>query len=164
MENTGPGGVETVLRKTCQVGNVTSGVVLAFLVIVLIADVFGRFIDLPVLGSYEIVQYGFGLVVCLSVAYASMETGQIVIDLIFGKFPKGLQRLFTAVSEILAIFMFGLITWRLGAAGVESFKISERSTTLGIPVSIFEFALCLGFALLVCVLILQLVKTVGGRG
>ncbi len=81
------------------------------------------------LGSYEIVQYGFGLVVCLSVAYASIETGQIVIDLLFGKFPKRLQRLFTAVSEILAVFMFALIVWRLGAAGVESFRISERSLT-----------------------------------
>jgi TRAP-type C4-dicarboxylate transport system permease small subunit len=164
MEGTRPGGFETVLRKVCLVGNYTSGVVLTFLVIVLIADVFGRFIDYPVLGSYEIVQYGFGLVVCLSVAHASMETGQIAIDLIFGSFPKGLQRFFIAVSEILATFMFALIVWRLGAIGMESFKISERSTTLGIPVSIFEFALCLGFVLLVCVLILQFVKTVRGRG
>lgn len=164
MESTRPGGVEAVLRKVCLVANRTGGVLLTVLVLVLVADVFGRFIDYPVLGSYEIVQYGFGLVVCLSVAHASMESGQIAIDLVFGAFPKGLQRFFTAVSEILAVFMFALIVWRLGAAGVQSFGISERSTTLSIPVSIFEFALCLGFALLVCVLILQLVKTVGGRG
>jgi TRAP-type C4-dicarboxylate transport system permease small subunit len=164
MEGTRPGGVEAVLRKVCLVANRTGGVVLTFLVIVLVADVFGRFIDYPVLGSYEIVQYGFGLVICLSVAHASLESGQIAIDLIFGSFPKGLQRFFTAMSEILAVFMFALIVWRLGAAGVESFRISERSTTLGIPVSIFEFALCLGFVLLACVLILQFVKTVRGRG
>jgi TRAP-type C4-dicarboxylate transport system permease small subunit len=164
MEGARPGGIEAVLRKVCLVSNRAGGVVLIFLVLVLVADVFGRFIDYPVLGSYEIVQYGFGLVVCLAVAHASMEGGQIVIDLVFGSFPKGLQRFFIAVSEILAVFMFALIVWRLGAAGVESFKISERSTTLAIPVSIFEFALSLGFALLTCVLVLQFVKTVKGRG
>jgi TRAP-type C4-dicarboxylate transport system permease small subunit len=163
MESTKPGGIESVLRKACLIGNYVAGVVLAFLVMVLVADVFGRFIDHPVLGSYEIVQYGFGLIVCLSVAHASMASGHISIDLVFGAFPKGVQRVLVAFSEILAIPMFGLIVWRLFSDATQSYKISERSTTLGIPIFFFEFALAVGFALLTLVLLLQFIKTIGGR-
>lgn len=163
MERARPGGIDALLRKVSLVANRAGCAILTFLVVVLVADVIGRFIDYPVLGSYEIIQYGFGLVVCLSLAYASVEAEPIVIDLLFGLFPKRLQRLLIGVSEALSIVMFALIVWRLGAIGMESYKISERSTTLGIPVSIFEFALCLGFALLTLVIVLQFVKTVGGR-
>jgi TRAP-type C4-dicarboxylate transport system permease small subunit len=163
MESTKPGGIEAALRKICLIGNYVAGVILAFLVIVLVADVFGRFIDHPVLGSYEIVQYGFGLIVCLSVAHASMASGHIIIDLLFGAFPKGVQRVLIVFSEILSIPMFALIVWRLCSDGVQSYRISERSTTLSIPVSFFVFALAVGFALLTFVLILQFIKTIGGR-
>lgn len=164
MERTKPGSVETILRKICLVGNYVAGAVLVFLVAVLVADVFGRFTGYPVLGSYEIVQYGFGLVVCLSVAHASMEGGHIAIDLLFGAFPKRVQRGLAVLSDILSIPMFGLIVWRLGADAAQSYRISERSSTLGIPVSVFEFALSAGFALLTLVILQQFVKSVGGRG
>jgi TRAP-type transport system small permease protein len=163
MESAKPGGIEAALRKICVISNYFAGVVLAFLTIVLVADVCGRFIDHPVLGSYEIVQYGFGLVVCLSVAHASMASGHISIDLLFGAFPKGVQRALVMFSEILSIPMFALIVWRLTADGAQAYKISERSTTLGIPVSIFQFALALGFALLTAVITLQFIKSLRGR-
>lgn len=161
MGNTRLRNIEAVVRRVCVVANGVACGVLAFLVVVLVLDVFGRFVGLPVLGSYEIVQYGFGLVVCLAVAYATMESGHIVIDLVFKAFPKGIQRLCIRVSEILAMLMFALIVWRLGSDGLQSYSISERSTTLGIPVSIFEFALAAGFALLVVVILLQFLKAIG---
>ena len=163
MERTKLRRIDGVVRKICLIANRVSGVILVFLVLVLVADVFGRFVGHPVLGSYEIVQYGFGLIVCLSVAYASAESGHIVIDLLFGVFPKRIQRICSGVSEVLSILMFALIVWRLGSDALQSYRISERSTTLGIPVSFFEFALAVGFALLALVILLQFLKSIGGR-
>ena len=151
--------IEAVIRRICAIANYVSGCILVCLVLVLVLDVFGRFAGYPVLGSYEIVQYGFALVVCLSVAHASMEGSHIIIDLLFNVFSKRTKRVLVAMSEVLSIPMFALIVWRLGSDAVQSYGISERSTTLGIPVSFFEFALAVGFALLTVVILLGFVKS-----
>ncbi len=156
-------GFEAAVRRTCRVANRAAGVVLMFLVIVLVADVFGRFAGYPVLGSYEIVQYGFALVVCLSIGYAGVEEAHIAIDLVFGALPKGLQRIFVALSDVLSIFIFAVIVWRLAADGWESYRIAERSSTLGIPIFVFGFALAAGFALLLLVILLRFLKSPGGK-
>ena len=156
-------GVQAVVDKICLIASRVAGVILMFLVLVLVADVFGRFVGYPVLGSYEIVQYGFALVVCLSIGYAAVEGAHIVIDLLFGALPKGLQRVCIWVSDVLSILMFALITWRLAADALESYRISERSSTLNIPVSIFGFALAAGFGLLALVIILQFIKSMGAK-
>ncbi len=156
-------GIQAVVNKICLTASRMAGVILMFLVLVLVVDVFGRFVGYPVLGSYEIVQYGFALVVCLSIGYAGVEGAHIVIDLLFGAFPKGMQRVCIWVSDVLSILMFALITWRLAADAWESYGISERSSTLDIPVYIFGFALSAGFALLALVILLQGVRSRGAR-
>jgi TRAP-type C4-dicarboxylate transport system permease small subunit len=48
---------ERVVFKVCNVSQYVAGSILVFLVLVLVADAAGRFILMPVTGSYEIVQY-----------------------------------------------------------------------------------------------------------
>jgi TRAP-type transport system small permease protein len=158
---TAKSGVETALNKVCLWASRVAGVILMFLVLVLVVDVFGRFVGYPILGSYEIVQYGFALVVCLSVAYAGVQGAHIAIDLLFNAFPERMQRVLSMVSEVLSMAILALIVWRLCASGLEAYAISERSSTLNIPVFFFALALAAGFALLVLVLLAQFLKAIG---
>lgn len=162
METT-KSGVERGLDKVCLNASRVAGVTLMFLVLVLVVDVFGRFLGYPILGSYEIVQYGFALVVCLSVAYAGVEGAHIAIDLLFDAFPKPLQRVLNIITEAFSIVILALVVWRLWASGLEAYAIDERSSTLNIPVFFFALALAIGYALLVLVIAAQLVKSIGAK-
>jgi C4-dicarboxylate transporter DctQ subunit len=153
--------VEAAVRRICLTASHIAGGILMFLVLVLLVDVFGRFVGYPVLGSYEIVQYGFALVICFSVAYTGVEGAHIAIDLLFNIFPKTIQHFLSAVSELLSIIILSLIVWRLGSDALAAYAMGERSSTLGIPVFFFGFALALGFALLVLVILLRLLKHIG---
>ena len=153
--------VDAVVNKICLTASWIAGGILLFLVLVLLVDVLGRFVGYPVLGSYEIVQYGFALVICFSVAYAGVEGAHIAIDLLFTIFPKAIQHFLNAVSELLSLLILSLIVWRLGSDALEAYVTGERSSTLNIPVFFFGFALAVGFALLVLVILLRLLKHIG---
>jgi TRAP-type C4-dicarboxylate transport system permease small subunit len=153
----------TIFYKICSVFSRIAGLILVFLTLLLVADTIGRFIKNPVTGSYEIVQYGFALIVCFSIAYTGMKGGHISIDLLYGRLPERIKRLFEIVSQLLSILIFALITWRLGVDGREAYTLSERSSTLSIPVSLFKFALALGFAMLALVILFNFLKSIGIR-
>lgn len=152
-----------IIYKICSVFSRTGGIILVFLTLLLVVDTVGRFIKYPVTGSYEIVQYGFALIVCFSIAYTGMKGGHISIDLLYGRLPEKIKRLFEIVSQLLSILIFALITWRLSVDGLEAYTLSERSSTLSIPVSLFKFALALGFALLALVILFNFLKLIGIR-
>ena len=155
--------IEAVVYKICSVCSRIAGSILVFLTLLLVLDTIGRFIKYPVTGSYEIVQYGFALIVCFSIAYTAVERGHIVIDLLFGRFPQRVKHIFEIISQLLSMLIFALITWRLGVDGLEAYKLSERSSTLAIPISLFKFALALGFAMLALVILLNFLKLIGIR-
>ena len=86
METTLFGTVERITYKICQVCGRIAGVILTLLVLTLVGDTIGRLIGYPIVGSFELVQYGFALIVCFSVAYTHIQGGHIAIDLFFNRF------------------------------------------------------------------------------
>ncbi len=148
---------ERIVFKICNVGQYVAGAILIFLVVVLVADAAGRFILMPVIGSYEIVQYGFALIVAFSVAYTQLRGGHVSIELIFGLYPAGVRRAFTFLNRILSLFVFGLVTWRLFMDSIAAYKLGEESSTLTLPVWVFMLVLALGFTLLVLVTFVKLI-------
>jgi TRAP-type C4-dicarboxylate transport system permease small subunit len=153
--------LEVIVNRVCLVCSRIAGSILTFLALLLVVDAIGRLMNHPITGSYETVQYGFALVVCLSVAYTAVEKGHIAIDLVFICFPQCIQRVLQIVSQLFSIVIFALITWRLSGDAFESYKLAERSSTLGLPVYLFGFALAFGFAMLGLVIFLDLVKLLG---
>lgn len=152
-----------IIHRICSVSSRIAGSILVFLALLLVADTIGRFIKFPVTGSYEIVQYGFALIVCFSIAYTGVQGGHIAIDLLYGRLPQRIKHLFEIISQFLSIITFALITWRLSVDGLEAYALSERSSTLSIPVFLFEFALALGFFMLALVILLNFLKLIGIR-
>lgn len=150
-------GMERIVFKLCNVSQYVAGTLLVFLILVLVADAAGRFIMMPVAGSYEIVQYGFALIVAFSVAYTQFRGGHVRIELIFGGFPPRVKRVFTSINHILSLVIFSLVTWRLFAESIAAYKLGEESSTLTLPVWLFMFVLALGFVLLVLVTVVKLI-------
>jgi TRAP-type C4-dicarboxylate transport system permease small subunit len=153
--------IDTVIKRLCYVLNGIAGIILALLVILLVLNIFGRVIKCPITGSYEAVQYGFSLTVSFAVAYTAVQNQHISIDLIFKRYPKKIRNSLEFIGDLLIIFMFTLLTWRLCVNGMEAYILGENSSTLGWPVFLFQFALALGFAMLALVILLKLLKGIG---
>jgi TRAP-type C4-dicarboxylate transport system permease small subunit len=154
---------EGFVHKICFLFRRIAGIILIFLVLTLVGDTVGRFIGYPILGSFELVQYGFALIVCFSIAYTDVEGGHIVIDLFFDRFPKTVKVIFTKISEILCIIISILIIWRLISDGLNSMSLSERSSTLQVPIFFFVLAIAFGFIILALVLILKSLNSIGEK-
>lgn len=152
-----------VVRKLCSVLNGIAGVILALLVVLLVFNIFGRLLKHPILGTYEAVQYGFALIVCLAIAFTALEGKHIDIDLIFQNYPPKVKLVLEIMGELLAVGLLTIVTWRLCVDGVEAYELGEVSSTLGIPVFLFQFALAIGFALLGLVILLKFLQRIGVR-
>ena len=150
--------VEGVVHKICFLFSRIAGIILIFLVLTLVGDTIGRFI-----GSFELVQYVFALIVCFSIAYTGVEGGHIAIDLFFDRFPNAVKIIFTKISEILCIIISLLIIWRLISDGFYSMSLNERSSTLQVPIFFFILAIAFGFIILALVLILKSLNSIGEK-
>ena len=150
--------IDIVLQKICSVLNVISGVILSFLVVLTVLNVAGRFIKHPITGNYEIVEYGFAVVVGFAIAYTAIQDRHIYVELLFDRYPQKVKTVLGIISDVIFTCLFTLITWRLCVDGVEAYIISEKSSTLGIPYYFFQFALAIGFALLTLVILANLIK------
>ena len=153
--------INAVVQKLTAVCNSLSGIVLAFLVVISVVNIVGRFMRNPITGTYEIVQYGFAVIICLAVAYTALIEGHIFIDLIFKLYPPKVKIFLEFINKIVSICIFALISWRLWADGIDAYIIGETSSTLRIPVYLFQFALAAGFALMVLVIVLKLLREQG---
>lgn len=152
-----------MFQRICSIFNRVAGMILVFLTLLLVADAIGRIVKYPVTGSYEIVQYGFALIVCFSIAYTGVKGGHITIDLLSNRLPFRMKNLFEIMSQILSFLIFILISWRLMVDGLEAYTLGERSSSLEIPVFLFKFALSIGFTMLTLVILLNFSKWIGRR-
>ena len=150
--------IDKGIGKICSVLNRISGLTLLFLVALLFLNILGRAISYPIIGTFELVQYGFAIVVCTTVAYTAFVDGHIYIDLFFNHYPPIVKTVLNFVNPLLGIVIFIILGWRLTVDGIEAYKLQEVSSTLGLPTYIFQFALAIGWGLLVIVILNQFVK------
>lgn len=149
--------------KLCSVLNRISGIVLMFLVVLLTVNILGRAINYPILGTVEIIRYGFAILVCTTVAYTAFEDAHIAIDLFVNHYPPMVKAVVETISQLLGIVIFSTLAWRLFVDAVEAYTLKEASSTLGLPTYLFQFCLAFGWGLLVLVIVSKLVKRVGVR-
>lgn len=155
--------IDKAFRKVCSVVNGMAGVILALLVVLLVLNIIGRFIKYPITGSYEGVQYGFALIVCFAISSTALAGKHIDIDLIFSRYPQKIKLVLDVINQLVGVGLFTLIVYRLCADGAESYRLVEKSSTLGLPVFLFKYLLAIGFVLLGLVIFLKFWELIGGQ-
>jgi len=127
-------------------------------------DVFFRyFFDNPILGSIEMVELLMVSVAGLSLAWCTLKSGHIRVDILISMFSKKTNRILDIVNFVFTAgicgFMVPSLIWRY----IEGTKMNIRTYVLKIPEGPFVLLLCLGYLLMFTVLIIQIVKSVSGR-
>ena len=128
-----------------------SGITLAAIMIVTLADVIMRPFGHPIFGSYEIISFLSAIVIGFALPYASHLKAHICVDIFINRFSKSKRRIMNAITRVFVIFLFALAGWFFVVMGLSLIKTGEVSQTLRIPFYPIAFGLALS-CFLICFL------------
>ena len=154
--------LERGLHPTIRVVNGAGTVVLGLMVLLTVADVLLRlFLDRPIRGALEIVEFLMVMVVFFAMAYTGLLKGHIVIQVLPSRLPERIRAILDSIADLISISFCCLIIWQ-GIAQAQMTRLrNDISGVLSIPVSPFYYVLVLGVALMVLVFLANLLDSVG---
>lgn len=132
---------------------------LLFLMMMLtFADVTGRFLWRPVLGTYELTYLGLALIVFLSLGYTQQKQGHISVGVLIDKLPPRGQAIVDVVTYLVMLWILGLMSRQTFTYAKQ---ISNNVTgDLGLPVYVFVIVCAIGILLYALTVILDLMKAI----
>ncbi|MCX8023558.1 MAG: TRAP transporter small permease [Syntrophorhabdaceae bacterium] len=143
--------------------NAISAFILAFMVLLTVADVVLRSMRSPILGTYEMVGLLGAIIISFSIPVTSWQRGHIKVDFLVLKLPSGARKIFNIVTRIIAIALFIVIGWNIVLLGMDLKKAGEVTPTRHIPYYpvLYSIGFCCFFQCLV--LIADIVKVIRGE-
>ena len=127
-------------------------------------DVFLRYLfNSPLLGSFEMTELLMVSVAGLSLAWCTLKSGHIRVDIIINMFSKKTNRTIDMVNYILTAGICAFIVPALINRYIEGEKLDVRTYVLQIPEGPFVLLLSFGYLLTFLVLIVKIVKSMSGE-
>jgi TRAP-type C4-dicarboxylate transport system permease small subunit len=122
------------------------------------ADVAGRFFGHPIFGSVEIVAFMAAASVAMALPYTHQVRGHIGVEIVFRLLPVRAQRAVETVTNMLALILFALVTWRM-ALYARTIKVSgEVSMNLELPVYLIIAVVSFSFLVFTLVILQDVVQ------
>ncbi len=148
--------VSALTLRTAQAAQL----VLAFVMLIIVANVISRRIFVPIPGTVEIVEMSGAVLLALAVAYTAIMKGHIMVGVLVERLPPRIQAAIDiVVSGIALVFSFVLARETFIFAG----RMMERGYTTGhlrLPIAPSIYLVAFGFAMLALVLFRDLLKAV----
>jgi TRAP-type C4-dicarboxylate transport system permease small subunit len=153
--------LEKALHSVIRVVNGAGTVVLGAMVLLTVADVLMRlFLDRPIRGALEIVEFLMVIVVFSAIAYTGLLKGHIVIQILPSRLPERPRAILDSIADLISIGFCCLIIWQ-GIAQAQMTRLkNDISGVLSIPISPFYYVLVVGVALMVLVFLANLLDSV----
>lgn len=122
-------GMKRINRLVYLVG----GVALVFMMLITVADVFGRRAGHPLVGTYELVGLAGAVVIGFCIPYTTSLRSHIAVDFLTMKLPPRLKLVLLVITRAMGIFLWSFVAYSLFFLGVHLFASGEVSLTLQIP-------------------------------
>lgn len=124
-------------------------------------DVVLRYLfDRPILGSMEMTELLMVSVAGLSLAWCTLKSGHIRVDIITNMFSKKTNKMIDIINYILTGIICAFIVPALINRYIEGEKLDIRTYVLRIPEGPFVLLLTFGYFLTFLVLIVKTVKSI----
>jgi TRAP-type C4-dicarboxylate transport system permease small subunit len=128
--------METVfqsLRVVAKTINIIAGAALTFMMMLTVADIFGRAFGRPILGTYEIVSLTLGCVIGFGIPKVSLDRGHVFMEFLVEKLSPNGKKLMHTFTRLLCLGLFILIGYNLFTVGAEFHASGEVSPTIKLP-------------------------------
>jgi TRAP-type C4-dicarboxylate transport system permease small subunit len=166
MRNVG-GTTGNILRRLIywpsKVLEFVAAISLLFIMILTTCDVIGRAFARPIIGTYEIVSIGAGVIVGFSLPITTLEKGHVYVDFLLQKLSPPAQRMLEIATNLMGFTLFLGAGYKLLQMASDLQKAGEVSSTLQLPYYAIGYGI--GFSCLTVCLVLagELVTIVAGR-
>ena len=148
-----------LFQRVTKAGIFLGGLSLIAGMLLLISNIFGRFVHFIIPGTYEMFELIMAIPVAVAVVYAALQSAHVSVDLIVSRFPPKLR----AAAEILAHGVSFAIWALMAYAGAElAFEngLNEISETLEIPYLPFRLVWIFCLFLFCLVYLLDLYRSI----
>lgn len=140
-----------------------SALLLLVIILAIWYQVFARFFYISTKGIEEMGSYLLIWVCYLGVAFGLKKGRHIRVDIIYGRMPKNIQRIFLIIGNLICILYSIIITWE-GIKMIGVFhKLGELSLILRIPLYIVNIAVPVGMVLFALEALREIVLTLKER-
>lgn len=113
--------------------NVIAAVMLAFMILLTVADVILRSARAPIVGTYEIVGLLCAILISFAIPFTTWKRGHIRVDFFVEMLPPMIRRVVNISAKCLGIGLFILIGWNLIVFGMDLAQAGEVTPTRHIP-------------------------------
>lgn len=121
------------MKKINRLVYLVGGVALVFMMLITVADVFGRRAGHPLVGTYELVGLAGAVVIGFCIPYTTSLRSHIAVDFITMKLPPRLKLVLLVITRAMGIFLWSFVAYSLFFLGVHLYGSGEVSLTLQIP-------------------------------
>ncbi len=155
-----PNWSEKVTTFVTEVLTVFAATALILMMFLTAADVVCRyFLNSPIPGAMEVVEYLMAIIVPFSIAYCAFEKSHVAVDLIVDHFPKRLQTISHFFVTIPSIGFVLLISWQNCLAILDTYDSKMTSAVLLIPAYPFFIPVAIGTFVFAVIMLVQLLSS-----
>lgn len=145
------------------------GMTVALLMMLILADAFGRKLGMPVPGALEFSEAAMVLVVFLPLMYVQMRGEHVFVGALTQKLPQRVQAFLDGMNALIGVGIFALLTWLATEKAWEAWLANEyRVAAVNVPIWPFRWLIPLGTGLLSLQLVLtaleELTEATGRSG
>jgi len=132
-----------VIYKTDISFHVISGIVLALMMMITLADVVARNMGYPIVGTMEIIQFSGAVVIGFSIPYASWKKSHIYVDMIVDKLSPKKKMILNGITRLMGMALFIFIGINFIVYGLDLIRTGEVSASFRLPYYSIAFGLSL---------------------
>ena len=146
----------------CNLLNMIAGCALTLMMLLTVTDVILRFFRMPIIGAYELIAFGGGIVIGLSLPLTSYKKGHILVDDFLKRFSKSTRKYIHLTTRLLGLGLFVILSWNMFVMGMDMIQSGEVSLTLEMPFYPVVFGIGVSCIVQCLVLLIQIYKVFGG--
>jgi len=158
------GYLERTVRVLNSILVAIAGLFLVAMVALACANVVLRGFDMPIKGTFELMGLFGAVVAAFALATTQVQRQHIAVDVLIRAFPLRVRRLLGILNYLIGTALFLLAAWQTGLLGTNLWRVHELSETLRIVYFPFVYSVSLGCVLIALVLMIELLKALGGEG
>lgn len=152
---------ERVISRISWVANSAGAGVLVVMMLLIVIDVLLRyFLNRPLKGVFELIEFMVAIVVCLGMAYTGVQKGHVAVELVVSRFSPRVQALIDSFNYLVSTILFLLISWKSVVHAKVLWVSGLTSAILYVPVYPFVFVLGLCSGLLGLVFLLRFIDSI----
>lgn len=148
-----------LLDRITKGGIFLGGVFLILGMLILMSNIFGRFVHLVIPGSYELFELIMVIPVAFALVHAALQKTHVVVHLIVSRFPPRFSAAAEILASLLSFTIWALIAWGGARLAYEN-GLKETTDILGVPYLPFRIVLLFCLFLFCVTYLMDLSRTI----